>query len=193
MIDKLEKYLRLAAGKTAPLCATMLDPRLKLEFFRTHSDLLSCYNTTPAKLREVLELEAKKIDTSPPVSSPTEPKTTKTSKNNLDAQLFGTSSTTKQTLQLEMMRYFAEPTEEPGTNLLDYWKGRAKVFPMLSVRARSFLAILATSAPSERIFYLGRNILRYQRSSLNPCTVQMLLCLKEWYRTLGPLFQSAPH
>ncbi|PLW14034.1 hypothetical protein PCANC_17077 [Puccinia coronata f. sp. avenae] len=48
--------------------------------------------------------------------------------------------------------------------------------------ARTFLAIPATSAASERVFSKGRRIVSWQRSSLNPKSVEELLCVKEWYQ-----------
>lgn len=132
-----------------------------------------------------------KINTRPPVLIQSEPETTQTEKNTIDVQLFGASSATKHTLQLEMLQCFSEPKEEPGTNLLECWKRRAKVFSILSAISQYFLAIPLTSTPSGRIFSWGWNIISYQHSSLNPQATQMLLCLKEWYCTLGPLFQSS--
>ncbi|KAA1067121.1 hypothetical protein PGTUg99_017221 [Puccinia graminis f. sp. tritici] len=50
--------------------------------------------------------------------------------------------------------------------------------------ARRYLAVPATSAASERVFSQGRRIVSWQRSSLEPETIEQLLCLKEWYQLL---------
>ena len=51
---------------------------------------------------------------------------------------------------------------------LMWWKSNASRFPCLSVLARRFLAVQATSAPSERIFSQAQLIISSKRTSLNP-------------------------
>jgi len=46
--------------------------------------------------------------------------------------------------------------------------------------ARRFLAIPATSAPIERVFSIGGNIITKSRNRLSPETVKKLVLLKSW-------------
>ncbi|MBW0482339.1 hypothetical protein O181_022054 [Austropuccinia psidii MF-1] len=92
------------------------------------------------------------------------------------------------TLELELQRYFAEPPEPKDTDILVFWRSRGSLFPTLAVMAQNYLAIPATSAPSERVFYGGRRILSYQCASLMPAHVDQLACVKEWAHTFGMLF-----
>lgn len=65
-------------------------------------------------------------------------------------------------------------------NPLDYWKQNAYRFPILSLLARRYLAIPATSAPIERVFSVSNNIITKSRNRLLPSTVKQLLLLKYW-------------
>jgi len=46
--------------------------------------------------------------------------------------------------------------------------------------ARDFLAIPATSVPSEHIFSLAGRIVDDNRTNLDPNTVEALVCLRNW-------------
>lgn len=46
--------------------------------------------------------------------------------------------------------------------------------------ARDYLAIPATSTPSERVFSNGADILTKKRNRLSPQTLRYLLCLRDW-------------
>ena len=63
---------------------------------------------------------------------------------------------------------------------LDYWKLNANTFPVLSIIAREYLAITATSAPSERIFSIAANIITKNRNRLAKDTFKMIILLKNW-------------
>ncbi|MBW0486614.1 hypothetical protein O181_026329 [Austropuccinia psidii MF-1] len=94
------------------------------------------------------------------------------------------------TLELELQRYFAEPPELEDTDILVFWRSQGNLFPTLAVMAQNYLAIPATSTPSERVFSGGRRILSYQHASLMPAHVEQLACVKEWARTFGFLFDE---
>jgi len=53
-------------------------------------------------------------------------------------------------------------------------------FPVLSPMARRFLAIPATSAPVERVFSIGGNIVNNSRNQMAPETVKRMVLLKSW-------------
>ncbi|MBW0464744.1 hypothetical protein O181_004459 [Austropuccinia psidii MF-1] len=90
----------------------------------------------------------------------------------------------------ELNQYLSEPIEPKATNILSFWRSQATMFPTLEVIACKYLAIPATSAPSERIFSGGQKILTYQRASLSVMHVERLACLKSWLCTFGPLYSS---
>ena len=52
--------------------------------------------------------------------------------------------------------------------------------PVLSQMAQDFLAIPATSAPSESMFSQASDIITKKRNRLGADTVNMLMCLRSW-------------
>ena len=65
-------------------------------------------------------------------------------------------------------------------NPLDYWRLHQFKYPVLSLIARRYLAIPATSAPIERTFSIGSNIISKSRNRLEPETVKRIVLLKSW-------------
>ena len=43
--------------------------------------------------------------------------------------------------------------------------------------------LIATSAPSKRIFPSAADVITYDRASLSPETVRAVMCLKHWYKS----------
>jgi hypothetical protein len=62
---------------------------------------------------------------------------------------------------------------------LDWWKKHAASFELLASLAYVYLAIPATSAPSERIWSRAARILTCKRSKLKPEVTQSMMLLKE--------------
>ena len=62
---------------------------------------------------------------------------------------------------------------------LKWWAERESLFPCLSWVAKKYLAIPASSVPSERIFSLAGNIVSKKRACLKPENVDMLIFLKK--------------
>jgi len=46
--------------------------------------------------------------------------------------------------------------------------------------ARDYLAVPATSAPIERVFSSGRDLVSSKRGALDPETIRECMCLKAW-------------
>ncbi|PLW29704.1 hypothetical protein PCANC_20188 [Puccinia coronata f. sp. avenae] len=67
-------------------------------------------------------------------------------------------------LNSEIRDYLNANVEASQTDVLEYWRIKTSIYPLLAGMARCYLAIPATSAPSER----------------------------EWYRTVGTL-DPAPY
>ena len=53
-------------------------------------------------------------------------------------------------------------------------------FPNLACMARDYLAVPATSVPSEQSFSLSKNLITDTRNRLLGKTVQACICLKSW-------------
>ena len=65
-------------------------------------------------------------------------------------------------------------------DILEWWKRHADAYPCLARIARDYLAIPATSAPAERVFSGGADLITEKRGSLNEDTIRACMCLKSW-------------
>ncbi|KAA1124895.1 hypothetical protein PGTUg99_036481 [Puccinia graminis f. sp. tritici] len=100
-------------------------------------------------------------------SSPKQSKKQKSKPNIFEQEMFSTANPIDN-VQGEIKRYLDQETEDKDINILDYWR-----------------AIPATSAPSERVFSQGRAVVSWQRSALQPDTIEQILCVKAWYKFFG--------
>ena len=62
---------------------------------------------------------------------------------------------------------------------LVFWKNNSYKYPYLSILARRYLAIPATSTSIKSIFLISSNIITKPRNRLSPETVRILLLLKK--------------
>ena len=79
----------------------------------------------------------------------------------------------------EIRDYFATPHIPTMDNPLKWWSRNKEQFPRLAKLAHRYLAVPATSTPSERVFSLAGNTITRQRSSLHPEHVDTLIFLHE--------------
>ena len=80
-----------------------------------------------------------------------------------------------------------EDSEGEENDPLLWWKKNQDVFPSLAKLARIYLAIPATSAPTERIFSRASLVINRLRSRLTPANARMAIFLKsnlEWHEQL---------
>jgi hAT family C-terminal dimerisation region len=80
----------------------------------------------------------------------------------------------------ELNRYLEAPAVDAHTDILEWWKQHAHVYPGLARIARDYLAIPATSAPAERVFSRAADLISDKRGSLNEDTIQACMCLSSW-------------
>ena len=82
-------------------------------------------------------------------------------------------------LSAEMERYIKHPVIDGDENPLKWWKQNEQRFPLLSQLAKKYLAIRASSSPSERLFSKAGLISTPARAQLKPEKVEMLVFLAE--------------
>ena len=89
--------------------------------------------------------------------------------------------TAYQKVRIEVKRYqdATVTMEETHEGPLMWWKHNAVRFPVLNKLAMKYLAIPATSVPSERAFSIAGHIVNVKRASLQPPTVSTLVFLSE--------------
>jgi hypothetical protein len=154
------------------LIAALLDPRYrKLEF-------LEDYPLAQKSGRDALKQEWTKLQhDSSPVQAEQASKRVKATIS-LDQRAGfgkGKSSSTK----TEFDRYMALDNDDGCTDILQWWKGHATDYPFISQLARRYLAIPASSAPSERLFSRLKDTATLKRNRMKPKTLCQLLFVQQ--------------
>nr|XP_054592253.1 E3 SUMO-protein ligase ZBED1-like [Nothobranchius furzeri] len=83
----------------------------------------------------------------------------------------------KTKIETELATYLLIPDTEPDTDPLEWWKLHQPNFPRLSLLAKKYISVPATSAPSERVFSVGGGIVTCNRACLKPDVVDRLIFL----------------
>ena len=163
--NKLNKYYDISSE----LCsiATVLDPRLKLEFYRSDSSQMA---ENPNVISSFVKSFYEK-DYAPDASvfqPPLQPE-------NEFLNHFYTFRTPSAAQNSEYDLYIAEPVmpHSPQFSVLDYWRTSSGRFPNLSRMA-------GTSTPSERAFSAGRQLITDFRCRLAGDTITACMLLKSW-------------
>ena len=84
-------------------------------------------------------------------------------------------------LQAELAKYLKRFDNEypvSSIDVLQWWSGKTKVYPLLSRAVRKYLAIQATSCASERAFSKGGQTVTTSRMNLSSTNVHMLVYVK---------------
>ena len=91
----------------------------------------------------------------------------------------------------DLKHYLNQPIMKRKENPMNYWLKQCEtIYPTLSIIAKKYLGIVATSVPSERLFSKAGNILTENRSKLLPNHLQNLLFLnslsiEDWQLKVG--------
>jgi len=131
------------------------------------------------KMIQLLGLEEGSDDDSRPESS------VRDSREQLAFNRFNAEDETKQYISLPPLRIGDDP--------LAFWKGLKNTLPVLAVIARRYLAIPATSVPSERLFSEAGSIVSARRASLQPNRVRSLAFLHgyEQFKRHGKVLEGS--
>ena len=97
--------------------------------------------------------------------------------NDSDDDLY---SSEQPTLESEDLRWLKERSPGRHTDVLNYWKSKEIEYPVMAWMARDYLAIPASSAPSERVFSNEADVITKKRNRLAPDTLRYLLCMRSW-------------
>ena len=97
-----------------------------------------------------------------------------------------TSSSTPSPGFSELQRYLDHPPidvdeeNETDFNLLGWWKQQEPRYSVLSVMARDILSVPVSTVASESAFSTSGRIISPSRASLNPESLELLICKKDW-------------
>jgi hAT family C-terminal dimerisation region len=78
-------------------------------------------------------------------------------------------------------RYLAQRPPDGLVNTRLWWKAHAVEYPNLALMFRDIGAIPGSSAPCERIFSGGADLVTATRNRLNSESIQACMCLKGWW------------
>ncbi|EXX68918.1 zinc finger BED domain-containing protein RICESLEEPER 2-like [Rhizophagus irregularis DAOM 181602=DAOM 197198] len=79
----------------------------------------------------------------------------------------------------EINNYLSTPCDINADPLV-WWNVHQKNYPTLSLIAKDYLIIQATSVSSEQAFSVAGNTITQTRNRLDPETARATLCLKSW-------------
>ena len=85
----------------------------------------------------------------------------------------------------EIKVYLSLNLSDENTNPLEWWRVNQSQFPNLSRMAKDYLAIPATSVPSEESFSAGKNLITDKRNRLAGKTIRVCMCLRSWWMNLN--------
>lgn len=88
----------------------------------------------------------------------------------------------------EVASYLALPKIHHDECPLMWWKTNKTRFPVLSKLAKKYLAVPATSTPSERLFSEAGNVMTIKRTQLAPNMLENLVFCKKNWRLVGGIF-----
>lgn len=76
--------------------------------------------------------------------------------------------------------FLEEKVELPQVDPIEWWRTYESRFPNLSRMARDYLAIPATSVPSEDCFSIAGNVSTKRRSVMTEGMANAIMCCKYW-------------
>jgi hypothetical protein len=177
----LEKYRDDTANFTSAKMAMLLDPRFKAHGFNQMGWRPAAVVSITAHFNRVYQEQYKA-----PIDRAAEQRATGASRNtkSLDdlAKVFG-SRTTRAPNGMdspETTRYLCEPCIDLDENPLDWWKANEHRYPIVAKMARDFLAIPASSVPSEQLFSQAGDVITKKRNRLLEQSSSAVLLLKSW-------------
>ena len=183
--ENLLNYFSSIEDKEYLRMATVLDPRFKKGCFRNAQDLAERdIRNHLEKLHNCRSL--KDIETA---STPSpQPKRIKSSLwDDFDEEMETNENDQeeKQTpVDIEMKFYMDSKRIQRHENPLEWWKSNQQFLPLMSVLAKKYLGIPATSVPSERVFSKAGELVSAKRSTLKKENVDMLLFLNKDFETV---------
>lgn len=169
------------APSNLSMVATILDPRLKKLSFFEKEDI----RTTIFNLREEYELSRRNNSNNLQnetceVEEDSESLIDLTNNNVLGSSIFSQilPADDENNNESDEITCYLSTKVRNDINPLDWWRDNEKDFPTLSLLAKKFFCIPATSTPSERLFSDVGNCITSKRTNLKPDRVGKMMFLK---------------
>ena len=163
---------------SAQSIATILDPRCKIQTFRNLGWVPQWIGDAESAVQRIYHDQYAPA----PLSRPsTPPVSDQFSEDDYMSAVFGNSQSSEiPSLISELDIYLEDKVELPQVDPIEWWRTYESRFPNLSRMARDYLAIPATSVPSERCFSIAGSVLTKRRSSMTEGMANAIMCCKYW-------------
>jgi hypothetical protein len=166
-----------ARGKDVPaVIAACLDPRYRQLHYLTEDDKRLFHNLLYEKYR------ALKVKLQPPAEAAVSEPLAK--KPRLDLNKIGNFAPSVAKAADEFDTWTRAPNVSEDADVLAWWKNNESSFPVLAQLARRYLAVPASSAPSERLFSRLKDTLTTKRVRMSGETLSQLLFVRHHQREL---------
>ncbi|XP_015973324.1 zinc finger BED domain-containing protein RICESLEEPER 1 [Arachis duranensis] len=180
--------------------AAMLDPRFKMKLVEYYYPQIYG-STSSARINEVLD-SVKALYNEHSICSPLAfhdeglpwqvgsvrlslPTSAKDSRDRLMGfDKFLNETSQGEGMKSDLDKYLEEPLfpRNVDFSILNWWKVHTPRYPVLSMMARNMLGIPMSKVPPELAFNTDGRVLDRDWSSLNPATIQALVCSQDWIR-----------
>ena len=193
IVDRLNGYYRSAEAQMRLRKCTILDPRYRDQIeiagggvgeFDEAKVELQAEMVTLAEREQQRPLAAEMEVGAAAAAAPTSPNLKKKKKSlgimiqqHVGLGAAAPPTTPEQRAKREMTSYMREPVIGGEEDPLMWWKRNAERLPLLSLVAKKYLCVCATSTASERVFSTAGNIVIPTRNLLKPEKVDMLVFL----------------
>ena len=158
----------------------VLDPRKKMKHFNLLNWEVEWIDTVENQMQDVYKFYQEPFSNQSSANIDSNHRPFKKTRYDDIFVEFKASISISRTSKSELERYLSSELADESINPLLWWKANSSIYPTLSRMARDFLAVEATSVPCEEIFSGGVDLITPDRCSLNPDTIRMAMCLKNW-------------
>jgi hypothetical protein len=184
---KLDFYYQAAFKKSVYATSTILDPRFKHIYFKGRRDSTSIKKQFLKDAEPYSKYSVKSLENEQTLSSSNN--ITSASSPTWINRMFKKNK--QSSLDEEVKTYLAGNISPEHTDPIHFWSASFQKdhFPCLSMMAKSYFSVPATSTPSERSFSGGRLICHHTRGSLSAEKLCSLMCLNSWLKN-GYIFRQ---
>jgi len=163
--QKLDEYYSKTGSAQA--IATILDPRCKVQTFRNLLWRTEWILEAEAAIQCIYHDQYAPTPSSRPATPPSDPSAgSDYLEDDFMTAVFGSSQGSTIPVMSEVDIYLEEKVERSQVDPIEWWRTYETRFPNLRRMARDYLAIPATSVPSERCFSIAGNVLTKRRSAM---------------------------
>jgi hypothetical protein len=170
--NKLETYWNQHLSDSSSISA-ILDPRYKTTTFTNSVERNNCVNN----LQNLFSLY---VTNSLTIPNRTREVTSQNSRNYFLNIINNNQHFSTENLEFDELNNYLHTPNDINIDPVMWWKEHQDEYPVLSLIAKDYLIIQATSVAAEQAFSVAGNTISQTRNKLDPDTAKAILCLKSW-------------